>query len=198
MRTLVRTAIGFAMFAGGMTLLVYGIAQAIQMGNCGTDEYGRSIGPACPSGFGPMIVLTIAGTFAAVIGLLVAARSGGLVMGLIGAAVVAALAGVVLGIVDLDDGDSRPGFEIIAAVMAPVVLFAVPAIRYTPRRAPIDVPAMEPVTAPPVTFATPPPTSRASADEIAGRLRQLDQLRDSGLLDEAAYKERRKQILAEL
>jgi hypothetical protein len=195
----VRTAIGFAMFAGGMTLLVYGIAQAIQMGNCGTDDTGRSLGPPCPSGFGPMIVLMIAGTFVAIIGVAVAARSGGLVAGLIGSAVVAVLAGVVLGIVDLDDADSRPGFEIIAAVMAPLLVFAVPGIRYSARRAPTDVPAMAPVTAPPVTFATPPPSSsRASADEIAGRLRQLDQLRDSGLLDEAAYKERRNQILAEL
>ena len=48
--------------------------------------------------------------------------------------------------------------------------------------------------------ATPPPapTTRASAHEIAERPRQLDQLRDPGLLDEAAYKERRTQILAEL
>jgi hypothetical protein len=195
-RTIVRTAIGFAMFAGGMTLLVYGIAQAIETGNCGTDEYGNSIGPSCPSGFGPMIVLMILGTFVAIIGVAVAARSGGLVAGFVGAAIVAAVAGVVLGIVDVNDADSRPGFEIIAAVLVPVALFAVPAVRVRRGRA---TPFTAPATDPPIVFATPPPTaSKASADEIAGRLRQLDQLRDSGLLDEDAYKERRKQILAEL
>ena len=38
----------------------------------------------------------------------------------------------------------------------------------------------------------------AKAEEIAARLRQLDQLKEAGLLDEAAYEERRRQILAEL
>ena len=53
----------------------------------------------------------------------------------IGSAVVAAVyAGVVLGIVDLDDGDSRPGLEIIAAVdgAGGAVRVAGP-YRYTPR-----------------------------------------------------------------
>jgi hypothetical protein len=53
-----------------------------------------------------------------------------------------------------------------------------------------------------MTFAEPPPawarTAQQSADDIAARLRQLDQLKDSGLLDEATYKDRRNQILAEL
>ena len=36
------------------------------------------------------------------------------------------------------------------------------------------------------------------AEAIAARLRQLDQLKESGLLDDAAYAEQRKRILAEL
>jgi hypothetical protein len=196
-RTIVRTGIGFALFAGGMTFLIYGIAQAIANGSCGTDEYGNSVGPACPAGFGPMIVLMIGGTFAAIVGVAVAARSGRLIAGFVGAAIVAAVAGVVLGFVDLDDADTRPGVEIIVAVIAPLALFAVPAIRVRGGRATgFTAAAMEP----PVVFATPPPpaAAKASADEIAGRLRQLDQLRDAGLVDDAAYKERRTQILAEL
>ena len=41
------------------------------------------------------------------------------------------------------------------------------------------------------------PTHRR-AEAVASRLRQLDQLKQSGLLGEAEYAERRKQILAEL
>jgi hypothetical protein len=197
-RVIVRTGIGYLLFAGGTTFLVYGIAQAIEMGSCGTDEYGRSIGPPCPSGFGPMILLMILGTFLAIVGVAVAAVGLGVIARLVFAGVVAVLAGVVLGFVDLHDDDSRPGPEIVAAVLAPIAVFSFPgpkASRRTPRRT-------TPVPEQPVTFAGPPPawanTSTQSADEIASRLRQLDQLRDSGLVDEAAYKERRAQILAEL
>ena len=69
------------------------------------------------------------------------------------------------------------GVEILLAVMVPLALLSVPSVR-RPRRH--------------------RRRRRASAHEIADRPRQLDQLRDPGLLDEAAYKERRTQILAEL
>jgi hypothetical protein len=193
-KVIVRTGIGYLLFAGGLTFLVYGIAQAIGLGNCGTDEYGRSIGPPCPSGFGPMIGLMIAGTFVALIGAAVAAVGLGVVARLVLAGIVAIGAGIALGFVDLHDDDSRPGLEIVAAVVAPLAVFSFPGPKTSPRRRP----GPQPVTEPPVTFATPPPTTRQSADDIAGRLRQLDQLKESGLLDEAAYKERRAQILAEL
>jgi len=62
-----------------------------------------------------------------------------------------------------------------------------------------------PATAPPAaapTFTAPPPQwQRAQpkdAEAIADRLRQLDQLKQSGLLDDAAYAEQRKRILGEL
>ena len=195
MRVIVRTGIGYLLFASGMTFFIYGIAQAIQTGNCG--EYG----PSCPTGFGPLILLTILGTFMAIIGTSVAAVGLGVVARLVFAAIIAALAGVVLGIVDLHDDDSRPGLEIVAAVLVPLALLSFPGPKVNEQRR--ARPAGAPVPDPPVTFAGPAPewrkpAPRQSADEIAGRLRQLDQLRDSGLLDEAAYKERRAQILAEL
>ena len=196
MRVIVRTGIGYLLFAGGLTFLVYGIAQAIQTGNCGTDQYGRSIGPACPSGMGPMIALMILGTFVALIGAAVAAVGLGVVARLVFAGIIAIVAGVVLGFVDLHDDDSRPGPEIVLAVLAPLAVLSFPGPKARKKRP--RAPIMQPGTDPPVTFATPPPATRQSADEIAARLRQLDQLRESGLLDEAAYKERRKQILAEL
>jgi hypothetical protein len=207
MRTLLRIAIGFAGFAGGLTFLVYGIAQAIENGSCGTNSSGYSSGPPCPSGMGPMILLMVLGTFAALIGAGVASvrSSGGVSVAVSGgvgrfivALSVAVFAGVVLGFVDLHSDDTRPGLEILAAVVAPVLLFTVPGIgisratKTTPTAAPVDDGA--------VVWETPAPkaTTTASAEDIATRLRQLDQLRDSGLLDEAAYKERRNQILAEL
>lgn len=195
MRVIVRTGIGYLLFAGGLTFFIYGIAQAIQTGSCG--DYG----PSCPSGFGPLILLTILGTFMAIAGAAVAAVGLAVVGRLVVTAIVAALAGVVLTIVDLHADDSRPGLEIVAAVLVPLALFSFPGPKAGERRRP--GPVRTPVPDPPMTFAGPmpewqKPSARQSADEIAGRLRQLDQLRDSGLVDEAAYKERRAQILAEL
>jgi hypothetical protein len=196
-RVIVRTGIGYLLFAGGMTFFIYGIAQAIQTGNCGTD-----FAVACPSGFGPMILLTILGVFMAIAGVSVAAVSGSVVARLVLAAIVASLAGVVLGIVDLDDGDSRPGLEIVAAVLAPVALLSFPGPKASDRPRPRA--ARPSVPDPPVDFDGPAPewqpraATHQTADQIAERLRQLDQLRQSGLLDDAAYKERRQQILAEL
>jgi hypothetical protein len=200
MRVIVRTGIGYLLFAGGLTFLVYGIAQAIQMGNCGSDSYGRAVGPPCPTGFGPMIVLMILGTFVALIGAGVAWVGAGVGVRLIFAGIVAIVAGVVLGFVDLNADDSRPGLEIVIAVLAPLAVLSLPGpAAPEPRR---RRPTTQPDTAPSMTFAEPAPawsrTSQQSADDVAARLRQLDQLKDSGLLDEAAYKERRAQILAEL
>jgi hypothetical protein len=180
--TIPRTAVGYALFTGGLTFLVYGIAQAIMNGSCGTDESGYAVGPPCPSGFGPMIALMVLGSFAAVLGVALAAwRRGGIVR-FVFVSTFATLAGVVLGFADLHDDDTRPGLEIVAAVAVPAVLLTVPV-------------AFRTRTTPP---PPPPQAPQAGAEEIAARLRQLEQLKDSGLLDDAAYRQRRGQILAEL
>jgi hypothetical protein len=198
-KTVLRIAIGFAAFAGGLTFLVYGIAQAIDNGSCGSSSSGYSSGPPCPSGFGPMIALMVLGTFVGLIGMGIAAGGARGVGRFITALAVGVVAGVVFGIIDLHADDTRPGLEIVVAVVAPLLIFTLPGMS----RRPVGAPSLASASgkAPPVTFATPPPkaaTTNASAEDIATRLRQLDQLRDSGLLDEAAYKERRAQILAEL
>jgi hypothetical protein len=195
-RVIVRTGIGYLLFAGGLTFFVYGLAQSLRAGSCGGYR------AACPSGFGPMIVLMVLGVFVALIGAAVASVTGAVVARLVFTGVVAVIAGVVLGFVDLHDGDSRPGLEVVVAVLGPLAVLSLPgpATRET-RRGP---PKVQPVAEAPITFAGPAPewerpaATRQSADDIAARLRQLDQLRDSGLVDEAAYKERRAQILAEL
>jgi hypothetical protein len=193
-RVIVRTGIGYLLFAGGLTFFAYGLAQSLRAGSCGGYR------AACPSGFGPMIVLMILGCFVALIGAAVAAVSGGVVVRLVLAGVVAVGAAVVFGFVDLDDTDSRPGLEIVIAVLAPLAVLSLPGpVAGGQRR---RTPPAQVMTEPPVTFAGPPPawakTSKQSADDIAARLRQLDQLKEAGLVDEAAYKERRNQILAEL
>ncbi|HEY6890106.1 MAG TPA: SHOCT domain-containing protein [Solirubrobacter sp.] len=212
MRTLPRIAIGFVVFAGGLTFLVYGIAQAITTGSCGSSSNGMSYGPACPSGMGPMIMLMILGTFAALIGAGIASvrssRGGVAVLGGVGrfiaALIVAVVASVVLGFVDLHSDDTRPGLEIFAAVVAPLLLFTIPAIGVVEAR------KVKPAAAPehdgPITWekraaettTTAKPVTSANAEDIASRLRQLDQLRASGLLGDDEYKQRRTQILAEL
>ena len=48
MSRLIRIAIGFALFAGGLTFLAYGIAQAIENGNCGTDRAAHLSVPQLP------------------------------------------------------------------------------------------------------------------------------------------------------
>ena len=195
MRVIVRTGIGYLLFAGGLTFFVYGLAQSMRAGSCGGYR------AACPSGFGPMIVLMVLGVFVALIGAAVASVSGGVVARLVLSGIVAVIAGVVLGFVDLDDDDSRPGLEVVIAVLGPLAVLSLPGPAAREKR---HRPAPAVVTEPPMSFAGPPPAwsntpkPRQSADDIAARLRQLDQLRDSGLVDEAAYKERRAQILAEL
>jgi hypothetical protein len=168
----IRVLVGFALATGGLTFLVNGIAQAIEVGSCGTDEYGNSVGPPCPPGMGPMIALMVVGTFVAIIGAAIAGR----VLRFIAVIVVAVLAGVVLGVVDLDADDTRPGYEVIAAVVAPMLLFSLPGLG-TRRARPVFTPAT--------------PVRSEDAD---ARLRQLDQLREAGLLDDAAYEEARRRL----
>jgi hypothetical protein len=208
-RLIIRVAIGVTLAAGGLTFLTYGIAQAIENGSCGTSSEGVSYGPPCPSGTGPMILLMVFGTFFAVGG----AALAGVLLRFIGVIIVSVVAGVVFGIVDLNPDDTRPGYEVIIAVVAPMALFALPGIGRPRRTARIITPEIaaqyaqpqSPPPAPPgASFGTPPqwqprqPATPAQAEDVASRLRQLDQLKDSGLLGEDEYAERRKQILAEL
>ena len=69
MSLVIRVLIGFALATGGLTFLVYGIAQAIEVGNCGTDEL-RELGRArrARPARDPMIVLMVLGTFVAIVG----------------------------------------------------------------------------------------------------------------------------------
>jgi hypothetical protein len=209
-RVLARTTIGLGTAAGGLTLLTYGIAQAIENGSCGVDEYGTVLGAPCPDGFGPMILLMILGSMVALVGAALASSLARFIL----PAIVAVGAGVVLGFLDVHENDSRPGLEIIAAVAAPMVLFTVPFVgrRSEPRTFGLTQSQMHqvvrtftPVTTPAATeptFTAPAPQwqprTTQDAEEIAGRLRQLDQLKASGLLDDAAYDAQRKRILAEL
>jgi hypothetical protein len=224
------TAIGLALFAGGLTFLTYGIAQAVETGSCGTDEYGNSVGPPCPEGFGPMILLTILGAFVALGGAAVfSARERGagsfaVVSGLgkfFSLAIPAAGAAVVFGLVDLQAGDTRPGREIVFLAAGLVLLISVPLLirgRRVPAAQPppalagqlTDVlaqvqakraadessPAAEPVRTTPA--AEPVRATPARAEEIAARLRQLEQLRGTGIMSDDEYAERRRQILSEL
>ena len=119
---LIRTTIGLGAAAAGLTALTYGIAQAIENGSCGVDEYGNVLGAPCPDGFGPMIALMVLGTFVAIAGAALASSLVRFILPII----VAVLGGVVLGFLDLHATDTRPGLEIIAVVAAPMVLFTVP------------------------------------------------------------------------
>jgi hypothetical protein len=215
-RLLVRTALGLGLLAGGLTCFGYGLAQAIENGSCGTDKYGRAVGPPCPSGTGPMILLMVLGVFAAFAGASVfvsrrrigaMALAGGAML-LIFSLFVSGIAAAVFGIVDLHDDDTRPGYEIVVAVLVGVLLPAIPALL---RRDPTAVPPPPALAGTPLAFATAPPaaaaapaarasarTTTAQAEDVASRLRQLEQLKDSGLLSGDEYDQRRKQILADL
>jgi hypothetical protein len=189
-RTVIRVAIGLALAAGGLTCLVYGVAQAIENGSCGTGENGVSYGAPCPSGFGAMILLMVLGTFVAIFG----AALAGVIARFLPTLFVAVGAGVVLGIVDQNPNDSRPGYEVLLAVLIPLALFTLPGVGR--RRAPIFASAPPPAmqTAPPIDA----PVQWQQTEDVASRLRQLEQLKQSGLMSEAEYTERRQQILAGL
>src|SRR3954453_17465966 len=116
-----------AIAGGGLRFLTYGIAQAVQTASSGASSSGFSYGPACPSGFGPMIVLMVFGAFLAIGGAAVAGR----LPRFLGAPVAAVIVGVVLGFVALNDADTRPGPEILVAGLAPMMLFVVPGIGRT-------------------------------------------------------------------
>jgi hypothetical protein len=216
-RLLVRTAVGLALLAGGLTFFAYGISQAIENGSCGSSSQGRSFGPACPSGFGPMIMLMILGVFMALAGGAVFGTrqplgTGRGVAGGVGrfflAGTVVIVAAIVFAIVDLHPDDTRPGLEIVAVVVAAVLLIALPGLVRGPARAPA---VGSPLSAGAASAAassvsaalglTPKPAdphAAARAQDVAARLKQLEQLRDSGLVGSDEYAERRKQILAEL
>jgi hypothetical protein len=224
-RLIVRTVLGLGMLAGGLTCFCYGLAQAIENGSCGTDKYGRAVGPPCPSGTGPMILLMVLGVFVAFAGGAVFASrirgrggmaflGGGMLFLL--ALFASGIAAAVFGIVDLHDDDTRPGNEIVIAVLAAVLLPAIPALlRRRPETTPVPplmgtplVFASAPAQAPPpaASFGTtspppapsPPINAAARAEDIASRLRQLEQLKESGLLSGDEYDQRRRQILSEL
>jgi hypothetical protein len=127
--SLIRLAAGFLAFSGGMTFFVYGLAQSIANGSCGTDEDGVSVGPPCPDGMGWLILLMIVGAFVAVLGA-IAAAWGRLAVGLaLGAsAAIAVVAAIVFGVVDLNPDDTRPGLEVIVAAIGPALLFSLPAL----------------------------------------------------------------------
>ena len=219
MRLLLRTVLGLGLLAGGLTWFGYALAQLIENGSCGTDRYGHAVGPPCPSGTGAIIALMILGVFVAFGGgTLFSSRirgRGG--MAFLGGAMIflfalfaSGIAAAVFGIVDLHDDDTRPGKEIVIAVAAAVLLPAIPALlRRQPEKTPVPpltgTPlafASAPAASPPPAASAPepvrPPATTAKAEDIASRLRQLDQLKDSGLLSGDEYNQRRKQILAEL
>jgi hypothetical protein len=216
-RLIVRTALGLFVLTGGLTFFCYGLAQAIENGSCGTDKYGRAVGPPCPSGTGAMIALMVLGVFAAFFGgTLFASRVAGRgPMAFVGGAAMlvfalftAGIAAAVIGIVDLHDDDTRPGYEIVVVVLAAVLLPAIPSLLRrraappTPLGAtPLAFASAPPAAPPPAAPAAEPvraPATTAKAEDIASRLRQLDQLKESGLLSGDEYTQRRKQILAEL
>ncbi len=212
MRRLVSTVLGLGVFAGGLTWFGYGLAQAIENGSCGTDKYGRAVGPPCPSGTGAMIALMVLGVFLAVGGSALFSIRGGfaasgilggvgrLLFGIFGVGIAAA----VFGIADLHADDTRPGYEIVIVVLVATLVPAIPALlrRGSAVPPPPALAGMPPAfaTAPPASAPTPPrePATTAKAEDVASRLRQLEQLKASGLLSGDEYDQRRKQILAEL
>ena len=207
-----RAAIGLVLATGGLTFFVYGLQQAIENGSCGTSDSGTYYGP-CPSGTGPMIALMVLGMFVALAGAAIA----GVIVRFVIVIFISSAAAFVLGFVDINPDDTRPGLESLVAVLAPMLLIVVPGVgrrRHNARVVPPQMHEMaqqmaqtpQPAAQPGASFGSPPqwkpretaPKPPGNAEEIASRLRQLDQLKESGLLDEATYKERRNQILAEL
>ena len=211
-----RAAIGMVLATGGLTFFVYGLEQAIQNGSCGTSDSGVYYGP-CPDGTGPMIASMVFGMFVALAGAAIA----GVILRFVFVIFISIAVALVLGFVDLNDADTRPGLEALVAVLAPMVLIVVPGLGKRRSNARVVPPQMaemaqqmaqmptaprpQPAQQPAASFGTPPqwkprdePATAADAEAVASRLRQLDQLKQSGLLGEAEYAERRKQILAEL
>lgn len=140
MRYLARTVVGLGLLSAAITADAYGIAQLIEIGNCGTSRHGQIVGPPCPSGTGEMIVLMVLGSFVGIFGAgIYASRGdpdggggGGLGMGIAvgqlrfwAAAIFASGAAVFIGVTDLHEDEFRPGMEIFAAGAGSVVVVQV-------------------------------------------------------------------------
>jgi Short C-terminal domain len=179
-RYLFRSVLGTFLLAGGITALVYGIAQAIEIGNCGTDEHGRVIGPPCPTGTGAMIALMVAGAFVGIFGAGLYAnrgepdgsRSTGFGMGIAigqlrfwGAMLIAGPAAAAIGIIDLHEDEFRPGMEVVLAGGGSLVLINIlGALMFggrgspgEPRRKKVPPPTAAAPSPPPVGPLSPPP-----------------------------------------
>ena len=208
---LIRTTIGLGAAAAGLTALTYGIAQAIENGSCGVDEYGNVLGAPCPDGFGPMIVLMVFGyvrgarrrrarQLARALHLPDHRRR---LRGRRARLPRRPRDGHAAGARD-HRGRRRPDGAVHRPVrrQAPRARVRRPATgARRPPRPSAGRRHREPAAEP--TFNAPAPQwehkhTPGDPEAIAARLRQLDQLKESGLLDDAAYAEQRKRILAEL
>jgi TM2 domain-containing membrane protein YozV len=135
-RRLVSTVLGLGLFAGGLTWFGYGLAQTIETGSCGTGRSGQPVGPPCPSGTTALILLMILGVFLAVGGSgLFSLRGGFAVRGILGGVgrllfgiFGVGIAAAVFAIVDLHADDTRPGDEIVIAVLVATLVPAIPAL----------------------------------------------------------------------
>src|SRR4029079_14141901 len=128
--------------------------------------------PTCTSGVAAMILLMVLGTIVALIGAAIA----GVIVRFVPTLLVAVGAAVVLGIVDQNPDDTRPGYEVLLAVLIPLALFTLPGVGRP--RAPILARATTAAvqTAPPIDG----PVQWPQTEDAASRLRQLEQLKQSG------------------
>jgi hypothetical protein len=219
--------LGMLVSLASLLLMTWALYHLVRTGTCASGAPYVSARP-CPSDTGAKILGLMGSIFALLIGGGIYAARGGkgygatLGMGvvlwsLLFISLAAATFVAAFGPANNDAPGAKTAAIILALVFLPMgILPLIGAVGFGagrkqffggsdkphkyPQPAPPDMPFSVPPARPPAAPATPAPSSApgAQAGDVAARLRQLDELRDSGLLTGDEFEGKKAEILREL
>ena len=207
--------LGMLVSLAALLLITWALYHLVRTGTCASGGPYVSARP-CPEGTGVKILGLTGAIFALLIGGGIYAARGsrghgatlgmGIVLwSLLFISLAAATFVAAFGPANNDDPGARTAAIVLAIVFLPMaILPLIGAVGFGFGRKRLKGQAPETVTAYPkpapaqFAFAPPPKAPGAPTDDVAARLRKLDQLRDSGLLTDDEFEAKKAEILREL
>jgi hypothetical protein len=222
----VTSLLGMLICLVSLVVMSWALYHLVRTGTCASGGPYVSARP-CPSDTGAKILGLIGSIFALLIGGAIYAARGGKGGGTLGMGVVlwsllfislaAATFVAAYGPANNDAPGAKTAAVILAIVFLPMAILPLLGAvgfgagrkrlfggsdkpRSYPKPAPPDMPFSMPAARPSPAAAAPTPFSApgAQAGDVAGRLRKLDELRDSGLLTDEEFEAKKAEILREL
>lgn len=215
----IRAVTGMAIGLVAVVAPAWGLYHLLRTPSCGSDG-SIVIGPPCPDELALWVLgIVLSLTILAPVAIGVAGRQGGdapvLLLPIIGLIALGMVSGaIVSGLGPSSDPDTRWVAIIGAAIVALIVVRAVIGMARKARRRRERPVSAAPTAAAAKPASSPPPASiavlhdqlsqiaeaseQAQADELASRLRRLDELRAAGSITSAEHAERRREILDEI